>query len=468
MKFRDAQKIHFVGIGGIGMSGIAEVLLNLNYTVTGSDVAYSPIIRRLRKLGGKITIGHKASNLGDADVVVTSSAILRNNVEVQESLRRKIPVIPRAEMLGELMRLKQGVAISGSHGKTSITSMVATVFSKCRLDPTIVIGGKLGMIRSSAKLGKGDLMVAEADESDGSFLKLSPTIAVVANIDREHLDFYQNLEEIKNAFIHFLNKVPFYGVGIICLDDENIRQITPKLERKIITYGTSRKADLYATHLTSKQFHSSYIAHLKWKKLGKVTLRVPGKHNILNSLAAIAVGLEFNLDFKKIASALYSFRGAERRFQLKGEIRNIMVIDDYGHHPIEIKATLSTAKQGLRRNIVAVFQPHRYSRMNTLMDDFAKAFDDADGLIVTDIYPAGEKRIRGITGDVVAKAIKKQGHKNVTYIKKLDDIVPHLLKTVQKGDLLITLGAGNVRKVGESFLKVLTVKEQQIKHRKKE
>lgn len=441
------------------MSGIAEVLLNLNYTVTGSDISYSPIIRRLRKLGGKITIGHKASNLGDADVVVISSAISMDNLEVQESLKRKIPVIPRAEMLGELMRLKYGIAIAGSHGKTSITSMVATVLSKCKLDPTIVIGGKLGMLRSSAKLGKGDLMIAEADESDGSFLKLNPTIAVVANIDREHLDFYQNLQEVKNAFIHFLNRVPFYGIGIICMDDENIRQIISKLERKIMTYGTSPKADLYATHLVSHQFHSSYTAYFKEKKLGKVELRVPGKHNILNSLAAVAVGLEFNLDFKKIANALLSFRGAERRFQLKGELCDIMVIDDYGHHPEEIIATLSTAKRSLGRNIVAVFQPHRYTRVKALLDDFSKAFDDADCLIVSEIYSAGEKRIRGISGEIVAEAINKKGHKDVTFIKKLDDIVPHLLKIVKKGDLLITLGAGNVRKVGESFLKELARKE---------
>ncbi len=460
MKFRNAQKIHFVGIGGIGMSGIAEVLLNLNYTVTGSDITTSPIVRRLRKLGGKITIGHKASNLGDADVVVTSSAISRDNVEVQESLKRKIPVIPRAEMLGELMRLKMGIAISGSHGKTSITSMVATVLSKCRLDPTIVIGGKLGILRSSAKLGKGDLMVAEADESDGSFLKLNPTIAVVANIDREHLDFYKNLEGIKGAFIDFLNRVPFYGVGIICLDDENIRRIIPKLERRIMTYGTSRNADLRATHLTWRQFQASYTAHFKGKKLGKVSLRVPGKHNILNSLATLAVGLECGLDFKEITWALSTFRGAERRFQLKGEAQGIMVIDDYGHHPQEIVATLSTAKRGLKRNILAIFQPHRYTRVKALMADFIKSFGDADHLIVTDIYPAGEKRIRDITGELVTKAIKKAGHRDVTYIKKLEDVVPHLLKIAQKGDLIITLGAGNVWKVGESFLKALAAKHK--------
>lgn len=449
------------------MSGIAEVLLNLNYTVTGSDISFSPIIRRLRKRGGKIFIGHKATNLGEADVVVTSSAIHRNNVEVQESLKRKIPVIPRAEMLGELMRLKQGIAISGSHGKTSITSMVATILSKCGLDPTIVIGGKLGMLRSSAKLGKGDLMVAEADESDGSFLKLHPTIAVVANIDREHLDFYGDLEEIKKAFLDFLNRVPFYGVGIICLDDENIRQIIPKLERKIMTYGTSRKADLYATQLRWKMFHSSYLAYFKGKKLGRVTLRAPGKHNVLNSLASLAVGLECGLDFKKIAKALYGFRGADRRFQLKGEVKGVMVIDDYGHHPKEIEATLSTAKRSLKKKIVAIFQPHRYTRVKALMDDFSKSFDDADRLIVTDIYPAGEKRIRGITGEAVAKAIKKAGHVDVTYIKDLNDIVPHLLKTSQKGELLITLGAGNIWKTGESFLKAAVAENRQAKEEKK-
>ena len=453
MIFRKAQNIHFVGIGGIGMSGIAEVLLNLNYTVTGSDIAYSPIIRRLRKLGGKITIGHRASNVKDADVIVYSSAVNRQNAEVQEAIKRKIPVIPRAEMLAELMRMKYGIAIAGTHGKTSTTSMVATLLSKCGFDPTIVVGGKLGIIKSSAKLGRGDLLVAEADESDGSFLKLSPTIAVVTNIDREHLDFYRNLDEIMETFVNFLNKVPFYGVGIICIDDNNVRKIAPRLERKIVTYGLSKKAELRADDLKFDKFNSSYTAYLKGKKLGRIKLRVPGKHSILNSLAACAVGLELDIEFKKIASALAAFRGAERRFHLRGEAEGIMVIDDYGHHPNEIISTLSTAKQGWQKRIVVVFQPHRFSRVKALMDEFCHAFGDADVLIVTEIYPAGEKPVEGISGAILAEKIQRV--RDIAYIRRVEDIPAHLLQIVRKGDMVITLGAGNIWRAGESFLKIL-------------
>ncbi len=453
MKFRKAHNIHFVGIGGIGMSGIAEVLLNLHYTVTGSDIAPSPIIRRLRKKGAKISIGHKAVNIKNPDVVVYSSAVSKQNVEVQEAIRKKIPVIPRAEMLAELMRMKYGVAIAGTHGKTSTTSMVATLLSKCGFDPTIVIGGKLGNIRSSARLGKGELLVAEADESDGSFLKLSPTIAVVTNIDREHLDFYRDLDHIMETFTNFLNRVPFYGVGIVCIDDINIRKILPRLERKVITYGFSKRADLRAENPCFDTFNSSYVLWRKRKKLGQIRLKVPGRHSILNSLAAIAVGLELDIEFKKIASALAAFRGAQRRFHFRGEADGIMVIDDYGHHPNEIASTLSTVKQGWTRRRVVVFQPHRFTRVKALMNEFCDAFHDADLLIVTDIYPAGEKPIEGITGASLAEKIKHV--REATYIRKLDDVPTHLLEIVREGDIVITLGAGDVWKAGESFLKLL-------------
>ncbi len=453
MKFRKVHNIHFVGIGGIGMSGIAEVLLNLNYAVTGSDITSSAIIRRLRKLGGKIAIGHKAANVKNPDVVVYSSAVSKQNVEVQEAIRKKIPVIPRAEMLAELMRMKYGVAIAGTHGKTSTTSMVATLLSKCGFDPTIVIGGKLGNIRSSAKLGKGELLVAEADESDGSFLKLSPTIAVVTNIDREHLDFYRDLDHIMETFINFLNKVPFYGVGIVCIDDPNIRKIMPRLERKVITYGFSKRAALRAENPSFDAFNSSYTLWWKRKKLGQIKLKVPGRHSVLNSLAAIAVGLELDIEFKKIASALASFKGAQRRFHLRGEEDGIMVIDDYGHHPNEILSTLSTAKQGWARRRVVVFQPHRFSRVKALQDEFCDAFHDADLLIVTDIYPAGEKPIEGITGASLAEKIKRI--REATYVKKLDEVPMHLMEIIREGDIVITLGAGDVWKAGESLLKLL-------------
>jgi len=458
MKFRKAHRIHFVGIGGIGMSGIAEVLLNQSYTVTGSDLVSSPIIRRLRKLGGKITIGHRATNVKDPDVVVYSSAVSRQNVEVQEAIRRKIPVIPRAEMLAELMRMKYGIAIAGTHGKTSTTSMVATLLSRCGVDPTIVVGGKLGILRSSAKLGKGELLVAEADESDGSFLKLSPIIAVVTNIDREHLDFYRDLEHIMETFVHFLNKIPFYGVGIVCIDDRNIQKILPMLERKTLTYGLSKKAELRAEELEFDRFNSSYTAYLKGKKLGKIRLRVPGKHSIQNSLAALAVGLELDIEFKKIAKALLTFKGAERRFHLRGEVDEIMVIDDYGHHPNEIISTLATAKQSFRRRIVAVFQPHRFTRVSALMDEFCHAFTDADSLIVTEIYPAGEKPIEGISGAALADRIKRI--REAIYVKRLEDVPAQLLQLVQKGDIVITLGAGNVWRAGESFLKMLQMQKK--------
>jgi UDP-N-acetylmuramate--alanine ligase len=391
--FRKAQHIHFVGVGGSGMSGIAEVLLNLSFTVSGSDLAQTPVTGRLATLGAKIFHGHAAENIVGADVVVISSAVSAGNPEVAEARRRGVPVIPRAEMLSELMRMKYGVAIAGSHGKTSTTSMVAQVLSGAGLDPTIVIGGRLNILDSSAKLGTGDLMVAEADESDGSFLRLAPTIAVVTNIDAEHLNHYGSMEALVDAFTGFLNKVPFYGMGIVCLDDPQIQAIMPRLTRTLMTYGLASQADLVGTSLELKEFSSRFEVTFRGRWLGDVRLRVPGRHSIYNALAAIGVGLEFDLKFSDIAGHLADFSGADRRFQHRGTAGDIMVIDDYGHHPTEIRATLDAAREGWKRRTVVVFQPHRYSRVQSLLEEFARSFYQADVLVVTEIYRAGEEPI---------------------------------------------------------------------------
>jgi len=450
---RKTRRIHFVGIGGSGMSGIAEVLINLGYQVTGSDLEEGPTVRRLRDLGGKVERGHREENVGDADVVVVSSAVKPDNPEVQEARRRQIQVIPRAEMLAELMRLKYGVAIAGSHGKTTTTSMVATILSGAGLDPTIVIGGRLGILGSNAKLGRGDLLVAEADESDGSFLRLTPTLAVVTNIDAEHLDHYGTLENLKRAFVDFLNKVPFYGCGIVCLDEPRIQEILPLLSRRVVTYGFSAQADLSAAAIELKGFQAAFDVRLQGKRLGRVVLQVPGRHSVANALAAIAVGLDLEIPFAAIAEHLGGFRGADRRFQLKGEAGGIMVIDDYGHHPVEILATLAAAKKGWGRRTVVVFQPHRYTRVKALLGEFARAFYDADVLAVTDIYPAGEAPIPGVTAEEMARAIKEHGHKDVTMVKDLRDVPAWLGEKAREGDLVITLGAGSVYRAGDDYLK---------------
>ncbi len=452
---RKTRRIHFIGIGGIGMSGIAEVLINLGYEVTGSDLEAGPTVQRLVKLGGQVTRGHRPENVGDCDVVVTSSAIQPDNPEVAESRRRQIPVIPRAEMLAELMRIKYGIAIAGSHGKTSTTSMVAQILSGTSLDPTVVIGGRLGVLGGSAKLGKGDLMVAEADESDGSFLRLFPTIALVTNIDAEHLDHYGGISELQDAFADFLNKVPFYGVGIVCLDDAGVQGILPRLTRRVVTYGFSAQADLSADALEMKEFHAAFDVRLQGRRLGRIELRVPGRHSVANALAAIAVGLDLEIPFDTIAAELKRFHSADRRFQLKGEAGGIMVIDDYGHHPVEILATLSAAKKGWGRRTVVVFQPHRYSRVQALLTEFARAFYDADLLVVTDIYPAGEKPIQGIDAETMARAIKDHGHKNVSVVGDLESVPVWLMSQVREGDMVITLGAGSVHRAGDRFLELL-------------
>ncbi|MGH9867279.1 MAG: UDP-N-acetylmuramate--L-alanine ligase [Candidatus Polarisedimenticolia bacterium] len=451
--FRKAQHIHFVGIGGSGMSGIAEVLLNLSFTVSGSDLARTPVTERLASLGARVFSGHEAAHIEGADVVVISSAVSSNNPEVVEARHRKVPVIPRAEMLGELMRMKYGVAIAGSHGKTSTTAMVAQVLSGGGLDPTIVIGGRLNILGSGAKLGSGDLMVAEADESDGSFLGLAPTIAVVTNIDAEHLNHYGSMEALVDAFAGFLNKVPFYGVGVVCLDDPQIQAIIPRLSRTLLTYGLASQADLVATNVELKGFDTRFEVTARGRWLGDVRLKVPGRHSVHNALAAIGVGLEFDLKFSDIAHHLAQFSGADRRFQLKGEVGNIMVVDDYGHHPTEIRATLSAAKEGWKRRTVVVFQPHRYTRVAALMEDFSRSFYQADVLIVTEIYRAGEEPIPGVTGETLAEAVTLHGHRQTLYAKDLDEAGRLARKALQPGDMLITLGAGDVWKVGERYLK---------------
>lgn len=451
--FRKIQKLHFVGIGGIGMSGIAELLLNLGYQVSGSDLKDGSALDRLKALGGHIQIGHKAENVRGTNVVVISSAVRADNPEVVEAKRLQIPVIPRAEMLAELMRLKYGVAIAGSHGKTTTTSMIATVLVCGGFDPTAVIGGRLNAFGSNAKLGKGDFLVAEADESDGSFLKLTPAIAVVTNIDREHLDHYDDLDAIQSAFVAFVNKVPFYGAAIVCLDDPNVQAIIPRITRRIVTYGTSNQADIVASHIEFHDFGTSCRIRHQGNALGTLRLRIPGRHGILNALAAVATAMELEIPFAKTAAALESFQNADRRFQIKGTRGDILVVDDYGHHPTEIIATLSAARQACDRRIVAVFQPHRYSRTRALAEEFSRAFYDADTLIVLPIYAAGEAPIPGVTAEDLVEQIKKFGHRHVVYAPDFHAALQNLRDSLREGDMLLTLGAGDVWKIGEEFLK---------------
>ena len=460
MKFGHARSLHLVGIGGTGMCGIAEVLINLRYAVSGSDLADSDTVARLRRLGGRIFIGHAAEQVHGADVVVTSTAVLANNPEVAEARRLGIPVIPRAEMLAELMRMKAGIAVAGTHGKTSVTSMVAQVLHLGRLDPTIVIGGRLKILGSSAKLGRGDLMVVEADESDGSFLKLRPRTAVITNIDHEHLDHYGDFAALVDAFVQFANSVPFYGHVVACIDDPVLRETLPRLTRRVVTYGLSEDADLRATDLEIDGFVSRFRVTTSGTELGPMEIRAPGRHQVVNALAAVTVGLDCDLPFDRISSALESFEGADRRFQAKGEVAGVLVIDDYGHHPTEIRATLSAAKQGWNRPVVAVFQPHRFTRVRDLLDEFAGSFDDAATVIVTDIYAAGEEPLAGVSAESIVEAIRQAGHADVRLVNNVDDVAAALVGIVRAGDLLLTLGAGSVTRVGDEF--VTRMKQQQV------
>ncbi len=454
--FRKTQHIHLVGIGGAGMSGIAEVLLTLGYTVTGSDLHESETTRRLQELGGRIFIGHQASNVGGAQVVVISSAVPPTNPEVAEARAKKIPVIPRAEMLAELMRLKYGIAIAGAHGKTTTTSMVASVLAQGGLDPTIVIGGKVNALGSHARLGRGDLLVAEADESDGSFLRLSPTIVAVTNIDREHLDHYGSMERLHESFLEFINKVPFYGLAVLCADDERIRSLLPRVVKRYQTYGLREQEgggpDFRATDISLRQWGSEFRAYFRGKNLGPFRLATPGVHNVANALVAIAIGMELEVPIDLIRKGLAAFTGVERRFHLRGEKGGIMVVDDYGHHPTEIKATLAAAKHGWDRRLVVLFQPHRYSRTRDLIDEFAHAFDQAEVLFVTDIYPAGEQPIPGVSGERLAEAVRAAGHPSVTWVERKEMLPDQVLPVLKPGDLVITLGAGDIWKAGLEVL----------------
>lgn len=449
--FKKIQNIHFVGIGGVGMSGIAEVLLSLGYKVSGSDIKKSDITEHLKKLGAEVYIGHDAKNVGTPQVVVTSSAVDGLNPEVVVSRERKIPVIPRVEMLAELARLKYTVTIAGTHGKTTTTSMTSLVLEYGGLGPTIVIGGRLKNIKSGAKLGKGDYLVAEADESDGSFLKLSPTIAVVTNIDNDHLDYYGTLENIKSSFKEHVNRVPFYGCAILCSDDLNAASIIPSIKRKYHTYGLTGNPDFMAANVEAIDAGSRFSVLYNGKKLGDITLKVPGIHNILNSLAACAVGVELGIPFSSISAALGDYAGVGRRMEIKGEKNGILVIDDYGHHPTEIKATLAAVKSGWpKRRLVVLFQPHRFSRTAHLYNEFGAAFGSADEIKLLDIYPAGEKPIPGVTSQLIFQSIKSHGQ-NVEYFSG-----PELLsRALSPGDIVLTLGAGDVWKTGEKILTLI-------------
>ncbi len=452
---RRIQHVHFVGIGGIGMCGLAEVLQNQGYRVSGTDLREGPTVARLRGLGIEVNIGHDARHLSDADVVVHSSAVRANNLELKEAERRKIPVIPRAEMLAEVMRLKEGIAIAGSHGKTTTTSLVAHVLGAAGLDPTAVIGGRVlapDASLSTTRLGSGDVLVAEADESDGSFLRLAPVIAVITNIDPEHLDHYGSYEALEEAFVTFANRVPFWGLSVLCLDHPGVQAIVPRMTRRTISYGFSSQADLVATDVRVDGMGMWFSVRLRGKKLGKAHIRLPGRHNVLNALATLAVAIELEVPFDEAASALESFLGIERRFELKGEIDGVCIIDDYGHHPAEIRATLASARAMHDGRILVAFQPHRFTRTRDLWDDFIAAFNDADVLYLTEIYAAGEEKLAGIESAPLVEAIRAHGHHQAHHVADMDELLARVLRDATTGDLVITLGAGNINTLSERIL----------------
>ena len=447
--------MHFVGIGGIGMSGIAEILLNQGFEITGSDKSLSEVTKRLSDLGIKIYEGHSRENLKDADVLVYSSAVTIDNPEVKEAIARKIPVIKRSEMLAETMRLKYGIGIAGTHGKTTTTSMVGLALTEGNVDPTIIVGGKLsGLGGTNARLGNGDFIVVEADEFDRTFLKLTPVIAAITTLESEHLDTYRDLDDIKSAFIEFANKVPFYGFVVICMDEPALQDIIPQINKKIFTYGLTAQADIRAVDISHEKFFSSFTVKYKGKELGKIKLKIPGVHNVKNSLVAICVGIELGVDFKVIKKALESFGGVYRRFEVKYD-KEILVVDDYAHHPTETSATLSGIRAGWDNRLVAVFQPHLYSRTRDFYQEFGRSFLNSDVFVCTDVYPAREEAINGVTGELIANATKNFGHKNVIYIPDKNNI-PDVLKGLkQDGDIIITMGAGDIWKFGEKFIGML-------------
>jgi UDP-N-acetylmuramate--alanine ligase len=454
--FLKPQHLHFTGIGGIGMSGIAEVLINLNFQISGSDLKLSPITERLQQLGATIFEGHYAQNLGDARALVISSAVKEDNPELVEARNRQIPVIPRGELLAELMRLKYGIAIGGSHGKTSTTSMVAAMMSHAGLDPTVVVGGRVrSMGGSNARMGQSEFLVVESDESDGSFLKLAPILAAVTNIDHEHLDHYQTFDRVLDAFTEFVNKVPFYGAAVLCLDDPSVQRILPRVRRRTFTYGESAQADLRISGIRAASGSSEFQLDHRDRSLGSFRLNVPGIHNVLNATAAVAIGLELDIPVEKIRSGLETYSGVDRRMQVRGEAGGVIVLDDYGHHPTEIRATLAAARLGGYRRIHVLFQPHRYTRTQLLMDDFAQAFHAAGHVYVLDIYAASEPPIPGVTAEALARRLRDFGHRGVEYVGSMDAGIEAVAAAAQAGDVVVTLGAGNVSQAGERILKRL-------------
>ena len=427
------------------MSGIAEVLINQDYEVSGSDPSSNRVTDHLKSLGADIRHNHSAENVTGKHVVVVSNAISGNNVEVHAAKEQSIPVIPRAEMLAELMRMKYGIAIAGTHGKTTTTSLVATVLAAGNLDPTVIIGGQIKNMGGHAKLGQSQYLIAEADESDGSFLKLSPTLAVVTTLDEEHMDFYKTLKNMKSIFLQFLNKIPFYGAAVLCLDDVNLQSLLPGIEKRTITYGLKSQADYTARNISVEGLKTYFTVYYQEKKLGKILSGALGRHNVCNTLAAVAVGMELNMDFPTIADSLKNFSGVQRRFEILKRSESLIIVDDYGHHPVEIQATLSTAKEVWPdRRLVVIFQPHRYSRTEHQMESFFSAFNDADQLLLLDIYAAGEEAIEGVNSHRIAEGVKEFGHKNVEYIGDSESVIPHLQRILNPGDIVMTLGAGNI------------------------
>ena len=456
--FGKTRHIHMVGIGGIGMSGIAEILIRKGYKVTGSDGAVSENTERLKKMGAEIHIGHAPENIDGADVVVFTSAVkAEENIETREALARKIPVIKRAEMLAELMRMKFGIGIAGTHGKTTTTTMTGLVAQSGGFDPTIIVGGRVHSFdKTNAVVGSGDIIVVEADEFDRTFLKLSPSLAVITTIDTDHMDIYADIDDIKRSFIEFANKVPFYGCVVVCLDEPEVRSIIPAISRRTLTYGFNPQATIRAVDIEISEIHSTFTVLFDQKPLGRITLAAPGEHNIKNALASVGIGFELNMSFSKIKEGLEKFSGVYRRFQVKAEKDNVIVVDDYAHHPTEVKATIHAARKGWpERRLVVVFQPHLYSRTQQLYEDFGLSFFDAEVLVVTDIYPAREKPIEGVTGKLIADTARDFGHKGVNYVADKNELPAKLIDIVQPGDLVITMGAGDIYKYGEQFVESL-------------
>jgi UDP-N-acetylmuramate--alanine ligase len=454
--FNTPRRIHFVGIGGVGMSGIAEILLTLGHQVSGSDITTSATTRRLAERGARITLGHAAEAVDAAtDVVVISSAVRYANPEVMRARELKIPVIPRAEMLAELMRLKWGIAVAGTHGKTTTTSLIAAILRRAGLDPTVVIGGRVHSMGTNAEVGQGELMVTEADESDGTFLLLSPAIAVITNIDPEHLDFYGDMDRVKSAYLEFANRVPFYGAAVVCLDHVTVRALVPQMRKRVITYGTTAEADFVACNVAVTGMSTRFDVVAHGQELGELTVRLPGRHHALNALAATAVARQLDVPLSAIRDALAEFGGIHRRFEVCGEAGGVLVISDYGHHPEEIRATITAAREGFGRRVVVVFQPHRYSRTRDLFGDFLDAFDAADELILTEIYGAGEVPIDGVTGDVLYWALRRRGHIEASFVPDRELVVAEVQSRARAGDLVLVLGAGDIHEIGEQLVRAL-------------